>query len=508
MRLERSKNSMINLRWGLLYRLSGILIPFVCKAAIIRIFGINYLGLSSLFTSIITTLNLAELGFSSAVVFFMYREIADDNADNICALLNYFKYVYRIIGTVVLVAGLALVPFLPVLIKKDVPDDVNIYTIYLLTLLGTVLSYFLFAYKNSILTAFQKESVLYKIRAGVLILESIAQIITVFLFKNYYAYTFVSILAAAANNLLADYYVRKHYPQYRPNGELTKEHRKQIGEKIKGLMYYKIGGVIITSADSIVISAFLGLTISGIYGNYYYVLNLLFGILAVYYTSFRAGLGNSYALETEQKNFESFKQLQFMQSWIIGFCTVSLFCLYQDFIALYAGEENVLELGIAACMCIYLYCWKIQDVAHVFKEAFGYWTKDRFRPLIGALMNLCLNIVTVQLIGLYGVVLSTVFEAVTIDLIWAPKALFEEYFHKSRKEYYRLLVMCLLDLLCMGVPTVLIVMNINTGSYILNLFVKGIICLIVPNVIFAIKNKNKEEFSVLKIRLRRLFIKR
>ena len=504
MRLERSKNSIINLKWGLIYRFSGILIPFVCKAAIIRIFGINYLGLNSLFASIISTLNLAELGFSSAVVFFMYKEIAEDNSNRICALLNYFRRVYRIIGTVILVIGLALIPFLRYLIKKDIPADINIYVIYLLTLSATVLSYYLFAYKNSILTAFQKESVLYKIRAAVLILESVAQIIAIFFIKNYYAYTFVSVLAAAANNLLANYYVRKHYPQYKPNGYLTKTERDEIGEKIKGLMYYKIGGVIVTSADSIVISAFLGLTISGIYGNYYYVLNLLFGILAVYYTSFRAGLGNSFVTETVEKNYDSFKQLQFMQSWIIGFCTTCLFCLYQDFIAIYAGEENMLPLGIAACMCTYLYCWKIQDVVHVFKEACGYWTKDRYRPLIGALMNLCLNIITVQFIGLYGVVLSTVFEAITIDLLWAPKAIFAEYFHKSRKEYYGLLWKCLLDLICMGVPTVLLAMYIKTGSHFNNLVIKFLMCMILPNAIFIVKNRNKKEFSAFRVRFRKL----
>ena len=188
MRLERSKNLIRNLKWGVLYRLSGLLIPFVCKAAIIRIFGINYLGLNSLFASVISTLNLAELGFGSVVVFFMYKEIAEENASKICALLNYYKRVYRIIGTIVLLVGLALMPFLKYLIKKDIPADINIYIIYVITLAATVLSYFLFAYKTSILTAFQRESVLYKIRAAVLVSESIAQILAIFVLKNYYAY--------------------------------------------------------------------------------------------------------------------------------------------------------------------------------------------------------------------------------------------------------------------------------------------------------------------------------
>lgn len=504
MRIERSKNLVNNLKWGLLYRLSGMLVPFVCKAAIIRIFGINYLGLNSLFTSIISTLNLAELGFSSAVVFFMYKEIAEENSEKICALLQYFKRVYQIVGIVVLTFGLALMPFLRYLIKKDVPTDINIYVIYLLTLSATVLSYFLFAYKNSIITAFQKESVLYKIRAIVLLTESIVQILTVFVLKNYYCYIAVTILAAAANNIIADHYVRTHYPEYKARGKISKDERRAISEKIKGLLCYKIGGAMVSNSSSIVISTFLGLVVSGIYGNYHYVLTLLFGLLAVYYSSFRAGLGNCFVIETKERNYDTFKQLQFMQSWLIGFCAVSMFCLYQDFIAVYAGEENVLDIGIVICVCTYFYCWKIQDVVHVFKEAFGYWTKDQFRPIIGGVMNLCVSIISVQFIGLYGVVLATILQAVTIDLIWAPKAIFAEYFKKSRKEYYLLLVKGVLDLFAMGIPTVLAVSFVQTGSYILNFGIKAVICLVIPNGVFILKNHRKPEFDAVKTRLKKL----
>ena len=141
---------------------------------------------------------------------------------------------------------------------------------------------------------------------------------------------------------------------------------------------------------------------------------------------------------------------------------------------------------------------------HVFKEACGYWTKDRFRPLIGALMNLCLNIITIRFIGLYGVILSTVFEAVTIDLIWAPKAIFAEYFKKSRREYYRLLAGCGLDLFCMGIPTCLITSLIRIDSHLLSFFVKAIVCAVVPNIVFMLKNYKKPEFAAIKIRLKKL----
>ena len=88
MRIERTKNAKRNFIWGLINKILGLIVPFICRGAIIRIFGMNYLGLNSLFTSILTTLNLAELGFGSAIVFFMYKAIADDDKAKICALMS------------------------------------------------------------------------------------------------------------------------------------------------------------------------------------------------------------------------------------------------------------------------------------------------------------------------------------------------------------------------------------------------------------------------------------
>ena len=115
----------------------------------------NYLGLNSLFTSVLNTLNMAELGFGGAVVFFLYKALAEDDYDRVSALMNYYKKIYRVIGAIITVCGLALLPFLNVIIKSDVPEEINIYVLYLLSLCSTVSTYFLFAYKNCILDALQ-----------------------------------------------------------------------------------------------------------------------------------------------------------------------------------------------------------------------------------------------------------------------------------------------------------------------------------------------------------------
>ena len=76
--------------------------PFIIRTIVIYYLGAEYQGLSGLFTSILQMLSLAELGFSTAVVFALYKPISEKNTDLICALVNYLNKVYKIVGIVVL----------------------------------------------------------------------------------------------------------------------------------------------------------------------------------------------------------------------------------------------------------------------------------------------------------------------------------------------------------------------------------------------------------------------
>lgn len=497
MRIERIRNATNNLKWGLFERIVSLLVPFVCRTAIIRIFGINYLGLNSLFTSILSALNLTELGFGSAIVYFMYRAVAEEDNDRICALLHYIKRVYWSIGLIILILGLALLPFLRYFIKADVPTEVNIYVLYLLMLAGTVQSYLLFAYEGAIFRANQRLDVLSKISSVVVIVEKVLQLAFIFIFRNYYLYIATTIIAGILHNVLIHLATKKWFPLAHAFGNLAGEEKQDIRRQVRGLFMYKVGNVVNGSADSVVVSAFLGLTIMGRYGNYYYVISFLMGLLGIYYSSLRAGIGNSIVLESVEKNFRDFKTLQFAQNWIVNWSTVCLFCLFQDFISIYAGEQNQLPFGCVVCLCLYFWIWKIQDVVYTFKEAAGMWDQDRYRPIIGAAINLVLNVFFVRFIGLYGVILSTVFVLVVLDLPWASRVLFKQYFKSNVRVFYRIILIGAVQLIVMLLPTYWICTKIITKLHLTQMIIKAMVCLIVPNVLYFAMNFRKYEFDII-----------
>ena len=163
MKIERTKNASRNILFGIILKIYQIAVPFLMRTAMIYFMGVQYLGLNSLFTSVLQVLNLAELGVGSAMVYSMYKPIAEDDTKKICALMKLYRLYYRVIGFVIGGVGLVLTPFVPKLISGDVPSGLNIYILYLMNLAATVLSYWLFAYKNSLLQAHQRVDVVSKI---------------------------------------------------------------------------------------------------------------------------------------------------------------------------------------------------------------------------------------------------------------------------------------------------------------------------------------------------------
>ena len=124
---SRTKNTARNIFTGLVYRVVGILLPFINRTVILRVMGAEYTGISTLFSSILGMLSLAELGFNSAIVYSMYKPMAQENWDEVGYYLTLIRRVYYIVGTVIFGGGLCCMPFLRYLIHGSYPSELNLY---------------------------------------------------------------------------------------------------------------------------------------------------------------------------------------------------------------------------------------------------------------------------------------------------------------------------------------------------------------------------------------------
>lgn len=500
MKIERTKNAIRNIGFGVIQKIYMLVIPFLMRTLMIYFMGVEYLGLNSLFTSILQVLNLAELGVGSAMIYSMYKPIADDDINTICALIKLYRMYYRIIGGVIAVVGCVLIPFIPELINREslnaLPPEINIYILYILNLATTVLTYWLFAYKNCLLNAYQRNDIISKISIVITTIQYIIQVIAICILRNYYIYLIAALTTQIICNIVTAVVAGKMFPNYKPAGKLSKTEVSKISKRITDLFTAKIGGVVTYSVDTIVISAFLGLTVLAVYQNYYYILTAVTGILGVITASCTAGIGNSFVTETKEKNYNDLRKFTFIIMWICCLCCCCLLNLYQPFMKIWVGKELMLDFFTVILLCIYFFSFELNAFLSVFKDAAGRWHEDRFRPLITSLVNLTLNIVLVQIWGIYGVISSTIIAQLLISIPWLSKNLFMTVYEK--RYYVKFLIqliqyMAIIAVACSFSYIVCSYVRIKNDWGIL--IIRLVICLIISNTFFCLFYIKKPEFK-------------
>ncbi len=490
--MNRMKNATRNIFFGVVLKIYQIVVPFLMRTAMIYLMGVEYLGLNSLFTSILQVLNLAELGVGSAMVYSMYQPIANNNEQTICALLKLYKRYYFIIGAGIGFVGILLTPVIPTLIGGEVPGELNIYILYLLNLAATVMTYWLFAYKNSLLQAHQRSDVASKVTLIAMTVQYGLQLFVLWAFHNYYLYVMVMLATQALTNIVTAVVATKLYPQYLPKGKLPRDVVKVINQRIKDLFTAKIGATIVNSADTIVISAFLGLTMLAMYQNYYFIMNAVMSLLAIIFASCLAGVGNSMVTESIDKNYNDFRVITFLINWIVTVCMCCFATMYQPFITLWVGEDYTFDLTVVALFCIYFYLVVMQQINGMYKDAAGVWHQDRLRPLIAAIVNLGLNVAFVQIWGIYAILLSTIISYIFVSMPWMIHNVFKYVFKQDWKKFVADLFFCFIIAVGITIVCYSVCLITNGMSEITQVIVNCIISGTLSNVILLIifrKNK-------------------
>lgn len=493
-KIERTKNAYRNILWGILEKCESLLLPFVARTVLLKVLGSQYLGLNSLFASILSVLSISELGFGSAIVFSMYKPIAEGDDDTLRALLNAYRKIYLVVGSLILAAGLAVVPFLPKLIKGGCPADVNLYILYGIHLFDTVIGYYLFSYKASLFSAHQRNDLLSKRTMIVSALGNLSKIAVLLIVRSYYAYAFVAPFTTLATNFLNAYYAKKMYPHLYCKGTISAEMKQGIQKRIVGLISFKIYNVIFTSVDTIIISAFLGLTPLAIYNNYYYIQTSIVGFITILTRSITAGIGNKMITNSREDNYRDFKRIVFMNGWLVSFCSVCLVCLYQPVMRLWVGEELMFPMFTMVLMVLYFFLPRLTAITYTYREAAGLWWEDRFRPLVATAVNLCVNLILVRIIGMDGVIISTLICSVFINIPWGSIILFKHYFKRTPMEYYGKLFFYLVTTAAAAGIT-WVICQVVAGDGFGGLIIKAAICVVIPNLLFWAVYHKMDEYS-------------
>lgn len=483
--MDRKLNAVRNIFWGGLQRILYSIIPFVTRTVLIKTLGADYLGLNGLFTSILGLLSLAELGISNAIISSLYKPIAEQDSETICALMAFYKKAYQCIGALIAALGVMLIPFLNKLINGDIPSDINIRVLYIVYLCNTVLSYFVFAYKNCLFVAHQRNDINSKVQMVCFLAQHISQILLLMCFKNYYCYVIVIPIITCSMNITIAYLAKKEYPEYACRGRLNDIIRNDIKKKVMGLMLGKVSSTIRSSIDSLFVSMFLGLTMVAMYTNYFYMATSVVGIIHVLESSITASVGNSIAVESIDKNHRDFLKFTFILQWIVGWCSICIVCIEQPFMKLWVGPDLMLRDEMALLCGLYVFFTCICLIRSIYTQALGLWWRLRHLSVIDIFVNIFLNYFLGKNLGTYGILAATIIDIVMVSIPWTTYYLYKDYF--GLKGYWRYMLKYLEYFFVFAIScfaTWFFCSAVEIENNMLKLLFNIISCILVPNILY------------------------
>lgn len=409
MSVSRTRQGIRNAKWGMLMQGMSILTRFITATVFVKILGISYNGLNGLFTEVIAVLSLAELGVGSAIVYHLYRPLAEDDTETLRRLMGLFRTAYHIIGCSILGIGLLLTPFIHKIVK-DVPFDLSyIRLVFVLFVLQTASSYF-FAYKRSLLNADQRNYIVSITSIGFNLLTAVLSCVVLYITRSYIPYLIVQIVVSFSVNIAISMVADRKYPFLKQLSQATPEERTSVLSNIKHIFVGTLSGKLTTSTDNILISVLVSTMQSGIYVNYALVTNSLINLFRKAAESVTGGFGNLMVTSEPKKIAEVYRRTAFF-FFCVGFVlALGVFSVLTPFVKLWLGgldEAITLSDTVLAVCALNMFLFIAREPLWKMVQVSGLFAIDKYISIAGSVVNLIISVIFGKLWGMMGIFLGT-----------------------------------------------------------------------------------------------------
>lgn len=498
----RTKNSLKNVSINFINNIMLNLLRFVSRTIFIKILGETYLGINGMLSNVLGILALADLGIGSAISYSLYKPLAENDNEKVKSLMSFYRKAYLIIAVVVLVAGLCILPFLYIFVNNT--DNISgLHVYYLVFLMNMVIGY-LFSYKRTLITADQKEYEIVPIIMIFNLLITIFQIVVIIVLKNYLIYLIVQTLFILVENIFINAYINKKYPYIKDKNieKLTKNELNPIKKNVKALIYHKLGSYFVDSTDNIIISKFLGLSVVGLYSNYFLITNMFKTFINSALYSMISSIGNVNVSEAPEKRLKIFKTMNFLSFVVFSMCSLCLFNLFNLFVGkIWIGDKYLLDTGTVLMICLIFYINGFMHFNDAIKSSAGLYDKDKWVPIVQSIINIILSVILVNIFGLMGVFIGTLASSLFVMTI-KPIIIYKYIFEKKVWDYYICFVKQFIILvICSGLSR-LTINYIKIGNPFLAFVIYGGLTAIITIAIIWFFYRTSYEYNDLKCRMK------
>ena len=428
----RTRKTVLNVISDVLPQIVIIAIAIFKSKIFLNNLGDDNVGLYNYLNQIIAYLSLAELGLTSAVMYYLYNPIRGKNYLKIAQLVNGAKFTFKIIMIVIFVIGVIVAPFLPHLIKNLQFENIYVIEIFLIILVTNVLTYFSTPFIITFDAYQEKYKYIFWFQL-LIILRNIISIILVLVFKNLFLVVALECITSILQNVIIRFLYKKNFKMILA----TKTTRKDLSflKKVKSLVPHRLGYIISQNIDIVIVTMSLGLSSVAIYTCYNYIVNCFNVLIGRVSSATLASIGDLIE-EKKEKSFNLFLEYNSLLNFFALLIVCPLFIVFNNFISIWYGEKYLLSTLCVLIFCLILYYNIIRINLTTFSSGDGLFKETLVCVWTEVIINLVLSIVLVRYIGILGLVLGTLISMVIGEFIICPHILNKHIFKNKISKYY------------------------------------------------------------------------
>lgn len=432
---SRVKKTLLNARVNLIFYFLTLALSFVSRKVFLNCLGTEFIGLTGTLLNLLGSLNLAELGIGSAIGYVLYKPIFENDRFKINEIISVMGWLYRWIGIVILVGGLILSCFLPIIFPVEGRGTLSlmlIYCVYFSFLTTSLIGYFI-NYRQNLLGADQKNYVVTAYYQTANIVKIVIQMASAWYTQSYYLWVAIDLSFGIIYSFILNDRINKTYPWLKTEVSQGREVLKKYPEVIKytkQLFIQKISYYVQYQTTPLLIYSFVNLTVVALYDNYIMITSKLANFISNFLDSTGASIGNLIAEGNQQKIKGVFWELMAPRFLIAGIMSFGVFTLMNPFITIWLGVKFLLPTIVLLLITINVFISYIRGAVMQFLFGYGLF-RDVWAPVAEICINLGVAVVGGALWGLPGILLGGLVSQILIVGIWKPYFLYREGFKES-----------------------------------------------------------------------------
>ena len=434
----RVHKSVLNAEVNLIFYFITLVLAFFSRKIFLDCLGAEFIGLTGTLGNILGYLNLAELGITACIGYFLFKPLQTNNRQEIQDILSLLGYLYNWIGIIILTGGIIISIFFPLIFAKAELGLGIIYFAYYSFMGSSLIGYFI-NYRQILLTADQKNYLVAIYFQSANIMKIILQIFLAYTYQNLYIWVGVEFLFGIFGCIILNWKINREYPWLnvdKSRGRTLLKQYPEIITKTRQVFIHRIKDFFLIKSDELFIFLFVSLKMVAYYGNYMIITSKLISLFSSITGSVGASIGNLVAEGDKAKMIRVFWEYTTIQHTIANTICFSLYAFIEPFISHWLGAEYIMDHKILILLIIFLYISNSRGSVDAFNYAHGLYA-DVWSAWAELIINISITIICGLKWGILGILLGKITSLVAIVVIWKPYYLFSEGFKESVCIYWR-----------------------------------------------------------------------